>query len=132
LYRTNQLEPLGDIDLTGIDWIICGGESGPRARPMHPDWVRSIRDQCQAAGVSFFFKQWGEWATLKQIGAYFAEGVFKNRKHTGKYDLKFYNDVTLPNIQSIGSLPSYYKVGKKTAGDLLDGKQYHEFPEAQA
>jgi protein gp37 len=45
-----------------IDWVICGGESGPGARPMHPDWARSLRDQCTAAGVPFFFKQWGAWA----------------------------------------------------------------------
>jgi len=44
---------------TMLDWVICGGESGPVARPMHPDWARSLRDQCQAAGVPFFFKQWG-------------------------------------------------------------------------
>lgn len=44
-----------------IDWIICGGETGRHARPMHPDWVRSLRDQCQSAGVPFFFKQWGEY-----------------------------------------------------------------------
>jgi len=44
-----------------ISWVICGGETGPRARPMNPSWVRSLRDQCQAAGVPFFFKQWGEW-----------------------------------------------------------------------
>jgi protein gp37 len=44
-----------------IDWVIVGGESGPNARPMHPDWARSLRDQCQAAGVPFMFKQWGEW-----------------------------------------------------------------------
>jgi protein gp37 len=43
-----------------IGWVVCGGESGPGARPMHPDWARSLRDQCQAAGVPFFFKQWGE------------------------------------------------------------------------
>jgi three-Cys-motif partner protein len=53
------LEDLGTIDLTGIAWVIVGGESGHGARPMKPDWVRSIRDQCQAAGVPFFFKQWG-------------------------------------------------------------------------
>jgi protein gp37 len=53
------LEDLGTIDLSGISWVIVGGESGPRARPMHGDWVRSIRDQCDAAGVAFFFKQWG-------------------------------------------------------------------------
>jgi protein gp37 len=53
------LEDLGDIDLTGIHWVIVGGESGHNARPMHPDWVRSIRDQCRRAKVPFFFKQWG-------------------------------------------------------------------------
>ena len=47
--------------LPALDWVIVGGESRPHARPMHPDWARSIRDQCQAAGVPFFFKQWGEW-----------------------------------------------------------------------
>jgi protein gp37 len=53
------LEDLGPVDLTAIDWVIAGGESGPRARPMDPAWVRSVRDQCAAAGVAFFFKQWG-------------------------------------------------------------------------
>jgi protein gp37 len=53
------LEDLGVIDLNGIHWVIVGGESGHGARPMHADWVRSVRDQCQAAGVKFFFKQWG-------------------------------------------------------------------------
>lgn len=53
------LEDLGELDLRGIHWVIVGGESGPCARPMHPDWVRSIRDQCAAAKVPFFFKQWG-------------------------------------------------------------------------
>jgi len=53
------LEDLGPIDLGGIDWVIVGGESGRGARPMNPEWVRSIRDQCRAAGVPFFFKQWG-------------------------------------------------------------------------
>lgn len=50
----HQLDP-------GLDWVICGGESGPNARPMHPDWARALRDQCTAAGVAFFFKQWGNW-----------------------------------------------------------------------
>lgn len=51
--------PIAQLDLQGIDWVIAGGESGPRARTMHIDWVRSIRDQCHAQGVPFFFKQWG-------------------------------------------------------------------------
>ncbi|NUO51117.1 MAG: phage Gp37/Gp68 family protein [Polyangiaceae bacterium] len=53
------LGPIPDLNLTGIHWAIVGGESGPRARPLEPEWVRSIRDQCVAAGVPFFFKQWG-------------------------------------------------------------------------
>lgn len=53
------LEDLGEFDLTDIDWVIVGGESGPGARPMKKDWVLTIRDQCKAAGVPFFFKQWG-------------------------------------------------------------------------
>jgi protein gp37 len=53
------LEDLGPIDLTGIHWVIVGGESGPGARPMHRDWVISIRNQCRRAKVPFFFKQWG-------------------------------------------------------------------------
>jgi protein gp37 len=51
--------PIGTLGLSGIDWVIVGGESGPGARPMHPDWARSIRDQCLLAEVKFFFKQWG-------------------------------------------------------------------------
>ena len=53
------LGPLNDIDLYGIDWVIVGGESGPGARPMNPEWVLDIRDQCLQAKVPFFFKQWG-------------------------------------------------------------------------
>jgi protein gp37 len=53
------LGPLQNLELSGIDWVIVGGESGPKARPMDPAWVREIRDQCRAAEVAFFFKQWG-------------------------------------------------------------------------
>lgn len=53
------LSPIGPVDLTGIDWAIVGGESGPYARPMEADWVRDLRDQCVEQGVAFFFKQWG-------------------------------------------------------------------------
>jgi len=53
------LGPISDLPLTGIQWVIAGGESGPKARPMQAEWVRSVRDQCLAAGVPFFFKQWG-------------------------------------------------------------------------
>lgn len=53
------LGPLASLELAGLDWVIAGGESGPQARPIHPDWVRGVRDKCADAGVAFFFKQWG-------------------------------------------------------------------------
>lgn len=56
------LEDLGRFDLTGIQWVIVGGESGKRARSMKPEWVDGIKHQCDAAGVAFFFKQWGTWS----------------------------------------------------------------------
>jgi protein gp37 len=88
-----------------INWVICGGESGPKARPMHPDWARSLRDQCQAAGVAFHFKQWGEW-------------------HPVNYEL------ILPTIrQPIGTArTTLEKVGKTLAGRQLDGREWNEFP----
>lgn len=61
------LEPLSNLDLTGIDWVIVGGESGPKARPMKPEWVTDLRDQCRSAHVPFFFKQWGG-ANKKKTG----------------------------------------------------------------
>lgn len=71
------LGPLPSLDLTGIDWVIVGGESGPGARPMHPMDVRDIRDRCVEAGVPFFFKQWGAWE-----GTW--EGWGPNRRRVGK------------------------------------------------
>jgi protein gp37 len=55
------LQDLGEVDLSGIHWVIVGGESGSKARPMKPEWARSIQQQCEAAGVAYFFKQWGTW-----------------------------------------------------------------------
>jgi len=69
------LEDLGLIDLTGIDWVIVGGESGVKARPMNPEWVRSILNQANEQGAAFFFKQWGTWGS---------DGVKRNKKANGK------------------------------------------------
>ena len=69
------VEDLGTIDLTGIDWVIVGGESGAKARPMKPEWVRSILHQSEEQGAAFFFKQWGTWG---------ADGVKRNKKANGK------------------------------------------------
>ena len=82
-----------------IDWIICGGESGKDARPMHPAWARSLRDQCAAAGVPFFFKQWGEWAE--------------------------HNDTPATVQRNSWGM---FKVGKIPAGRRLDGIEHNAFP----
>ena len=67
--------PAGDIDLDGVGWVIVGGESGPKARPMEPEWARALRDQCVDAQVPFFFKQWGRFN---------AEGVSVGKKVSGR------------------------------------------------
>ena len=69
------LEDVGALNLENIHWVIVGGESGPRARPMKMEWVESIRDQCEVAKVAFFFKQWGGWG---------ADGVKRAKKHNGR------------------------------------------------
>jgi protein gp37 len=93
----------------GLDWVICGGESGPKARPMHPDWARGLRDQCAAAGVPFLFKQWGEWAPNCLCGRENACPEMK-RPEPGKPGCMF-------------------RCGKKAAGRLLDGQIHDAFPE---
>jgi protein gp37 len=109
--RFLSCEPLlGEIvaadEVECLDWVICGGESGPRARPMHPDWARSLREQCAAAGTPFFFKQHGEWLHESQVPA--------DRRD----DFEFEGEA-----QS-----GFVRVGKKRAGRLLDGVEHNEFP----
>jgi protein gp37 len=99
----------GDI---GIDWAIVGGESGPGARPMHPDWARSLRDQCKAAGTPFFFKQWGEWAPVSF--ADLASEELESEELKGR-------------IGGFADQPMY-RLGKKRAGRLLDGCEWNEVP----
>ncbi len=83
------IEDIGNIVLTGIHWVICGGETGVLARPMHPDWVRGLRDQCVAAGVPFLFKQWGEWILAESGDGYAKVGI----KRSGRLlDGKLYNE----------------------------------------
>jgi protein gp37 len=70
----------------GLNWVICGGETGPKARPLHPDWVRLLRDQCQAAGVPFFFKGWGDKGEWEQLtcGHWYQKQGKKSRLLDGK------------------------------------------------
>jgi protein gp37 len=117
--RFISVEPLlGPLDLklrgmnAGVDWVIVGGESGPNARPMHPDWARSIRDQCLAAGVPFFFKQWGEHIPADK--AHWSEDQVRNSFNPTQKKSKHYD---------------FYRVGKKTAGRILDGRTWDEMPE---
>lgn len=106
----------------GIHWVIAGGESGPKARPSHPDWFRSLRDQCQAAGVPFFFKQWGEWhqnphmqsGRVNLPGTYLADNGHKCG----------FKSLQNPNLKYV----TLFKVGKKAAGNLLDGQVWEQFP----
>lgn len=94
--------------MCGVDWIVCGGESGHKARPMHPDWARSLRNQCNAARVPFHFKQWGEYRLEPEPNATWADGTPV--------------DVHLHPYKS-------ERVGKKLAGRILDGRTWDEFPE---
>lgn len=118
--RFLSLEPLlgdlGELDLRRIDWVIVGGESGPGARPMHPDWARAARDQCVAAKVPFFFKQWGAWAPTTE-----ALATARICRSTGA-------DVAdLPGLWS--EADAFMAPGSKSKnGRLLDGRTWDEMP----
>ncbi len=125
----------------GLHWVICGGESGPGARPMHPEWAQSLRDQCQAAGVPFFFKQWGEWWPISQMPDGYCDSLYYPapeddpeatrpcRCKNGALQLE--GDL-LPVHQSgswgHGAMQTF-KVGKKAAGSLLDSQEWKQAPE---
>jgi protein gp37 len=117
-----------------LDWIIVGGESGRGARPMHPDWARSIRDQCQAAGVAFLFKQWGAWlpgeANRGQFDPVPMHAYRRCDDHTYEWP---------PGRHEVCNFDSHpdrwsgdwhaQRVGKAAAGRLLDGRTWDQFPE---
>ena len=113
---------------SGIDWVICGGESGPNAHPMHPDWARSLRYQCWGADVPFFFKQWGEWLPSDHLTD---ETPDHDPQEITKLALDGTrgNDVTMPCEKRYG-MKTMCRVGKKVAGRLLDGHEWNEFPKA--
>lgn len=127
-------EPLlGPVDLrscmtpweqNAIDWVIAGGESGRSARPMHPDWVRSLRDQCQAVGTAFHFKQWGEWAPESHVatarGA--AGALYIERNGTTRSAAR----------GARGEAVTVQRNGKHHTGRLLDGRTHDAFPERAA
>lgn len=111
----------------GIDWVIVGGESGPGARPMHPDWARSIHAQCAAADVSFFFKQWGEWKT------------YIDRDNDDPDWRQNYRDTDGFEILNLAGGRGFHgervhlmqRVGKKAAGRELDGIIHDGMPNTE-
>ncbi|MGV1913586.1 phage Gp37/Gp68 family protein [Agrobacterium vitis] len=133
-----------------LDWVVAGGESGRNARPMHPDWARSLRDQCAAAGVPFLFKQWGEWHTaayrmtdgepvfrqfttfdqwVNKASTWINGGVCLDR--TGRR-LKIGGDFMRARDKGTFPLTIMHRVGKKSAGRVLDGVEHNGFPEVQS
>ncbi len=105
------LEDMGEIDFTGISWAIVGGETGPHARPLHPDWVRSVRDQCQAAGVPVFFKSWGEFCVPSQIDTARMLSMYDGDRK--RFDPRSKNP---------------FRFGRGKTGCLLDGREWKEIP----
>jgi len=122
--RFASCEPLlSELDIRrwladGLDWVIAGGESGPGARPMHPDWARSLRDQCLAAGVPFFFKQWGTFAPEAEGLDHEGIRFIDRRGHS-------WNRVDIPARPDAVRMR---RVGKGRAGRMLDGRMWDEFP----
>jgi protein gp37 len=131
LFSFASVEPmLGPIDARKYmpNWVICGGESGKHARPMHPQWARDIRDQCAAAGVPFFYKQNGEFIELDGIrcqGISQEPGGFWLRRDgtTAKLGSREAFDCSVWGPASIMK-----RVGKRAAGRLLDGVQHDGMP----
>lgn len=125
-----------DADLTGIDWVIVGGESGRSARPMHPLWARGLRDQCEAAGTAFLFKQRGEW-TWNEPGQF----RLPTRPYTDRVAVMHGAGMTAMtkdnDFNPFDRGHPYWetrieRVGKKLAGRELDGRTWDQYPQAVA
>ena len=109
------LGPLPKLDLTDIDWVIAGGESGPGARPMHPAWAKDLRDRCNEEGVAFFFKQWGAWAPNGDPGAVpvTIDGVILGQ---------------MPLSPEPDAPVEMRRMGKGAAGRIMDGRTWNQMP----
>lgn len=128
----NGADSLQSIE--GIHWVIAGGESGTHARPSHPDWFRSLRDQCAVADVPFFFKQWGEWLPYEETVPPFWTSQCGDEfdGHGFPLGLTYHEPVLW--LQDTWYWPTpdskavFRKAGKKHAGRLLDGVEHNAFP----
>lgn len=120
-----------------IKWVIVGGESGDHARPMHPDWARSICNQCQSAGVPFFFKQWGEWKPISEMPETEYEPLYEPASKSNPVVARRCRVATRglqfdgrEGFHQVDEHIAYqiFRVGKKKAGRQLDGREWSEFP----
>ncbi len=107
------------------DWIVCGGESGTGPRPMHPDWPRKIRDDCEAAGVPFMFKQWGEWAPYELKPSWEGGNLPRDLKSGRVVQLR--NDLVEDGHFRSGDV-YLERVGKKKAGNVINGRIWDQTP----
>lgn len=114
-----------------LSWVVAGGESGPGARPMHPDWARSLRDQCAAAGVPFLFKQWGEWQVASIANGHSDSDMARNAAHWVFPDGVMQKPSSLRDGWAGGDPWAMVKVGKKAAGRELDGRLHDGYPEVR-
>lgn len=139
-YYCNRRTCRDSYPLPSIDWVIVGGESGHHARPMHPGWARSIRDQCMHRGVPFFFKQWGEWLP---VGQFLPEwGLVRGGTAVGPERMKLHCSARQQGIKHVYAEQGVrfaaladdsltFRVGKHDAGRLLDGRQWSEYPRCE-
>lgn len=145
--RWVSIEPmLGAIDLElldcmggpyrAIDWVVVGGESGSNARPMHPEWVEDIQEQCHYANVPFFFKQWGTWLPISEMPDS-GESFYRPAKASDPDAARQCTVETRAiaydggdHWRQVNHVPAFltFKVGKRASGDTLGGKVYHNYP----
>lgn len=119
----------GTGDASSLDWVVVGGESGPKARPMHPDWVRGLRNQCEAAGVPFLFKQWGEWQIASVENGHRGNVMPDTGERYTWIDIDGNTYNPSPPWELDCCCWAMAKVGKKHAGRLLDGELHDGYPQ---
>jgi protein gp37 len=110
-----------------ISCVVCGGETGPGARPLHPGWIRNVRDQCAAAGVDFYFKQWGEWGLFEDHPD-LAEKVLYGDPRTGYWQNNHPGHYQFQHRGVSSHGQHMLRVGSKRAGRILDGRTHDELP----
>ena len=127
----NQAEARDSLgDDPTIDWIIVGGESGAAARPMNPEWVRGLRDQCAQAGAAFLMKQWGEWGdgdSIELTGKA-RHGWWEMDPSDGGAPVHEWPGPVVGGIEIQSLRPQVFRVGTKATGRHLDGRVHHQFP----